>query len=165
MTTRPSRCSRRWVPPTTERKWRWIVIHHSDDLRGNVAKYDDYHRNEKRWEHGCGYHFVIGNGTLSGDGEVEVGPRWPRQLHGAHAKTPDNRFNDFGVGICLVGKFNDGAGRPSRAQMDSLVRLVRWLQARYDIDVDRVHGHCDCCVTDCPGKNFPWAELKRRIAR
>jgi hypothetical protein len=161
----PVVAGRGWIPPTRDRKWKWIVLHHSDDLSGNMAKYDDYHRNEKRWEHGCGYHFVIGNGTLSGDGEIELGPRWPRQLHGAHAKTPDNRYNDFGIGICLVGKFNDGAGRPSRAQMDSLVRLVRWLKERYDIDLDRVHGHCDCCSTECPGKNFPWAELRRRVGR
>jgi hypothetical protein len=153
---------RGWIPPVGERKWKWIVIHHSDDLRGNVAKYDNYHRNDKGWEHGCGYHFVIGNGSLSGDGEIELGPRWPRQLHGAHAKTPDNRFNDYGVGICLVGKFNEG--RPSAAQMDSLVRLVRWLKARYGIEMRNIHGHCDCCTTDCPGKNFPWATLKRRVA-
>ncbi|MDJ0521082.1 MAG: N-acetylmuramoyl-L-alanine amidase [Planctomycetota bacterium] len=157
----PPVAGRGWVPPVTPRNWKWIVLHHSDDLRGNMQKYDDYHRNEKRWEHGCGYHFVIGNGTLSGDGEVEIGPRWTRQLHGAHAKTPDNRFNDYGVGICLVGKFNEG--RPTKAQMDSLVNLVRWLKARYDIDIGNVKGHCHCCVTDCPGKNFPWAELRRRL--
>lgn len=156
------RAGRGWIPPAAERKWKWIVIHHSDDRSGNVAKYDDYHRNVKGWEYGCGYHFVIGNGSLSRDGEIEIGPRWPRQLHGAHAKTPDNRYNDYGVGICLVGKFNEG--RPTAAQMDSLVRLVRWLKARYGISTRDVHGHCHCCSTDCPGKNFPWAELKRRVA-
>ena len=152
-----------WVPPVHERPWKWIVIHHSDDLSGNVAKYDNYHRNEKHWENGCGYHFVIGNGSLSGDGEIEIGPRWPRQLQGAHAKTPDNRYNEYGVGICLVGKFNEPGGRPSAAQLASLARLVRWLSDRYGIDVHNVHGHCDCCSTDCPGKNFPWAELRERI--
>ncbi len=153
---------RQWIPPTRERKWKWIVIHHSDDQRGNMAKYDDYHRNDKGWEHGCGYHFVIGNGSLSGNGEVEMGPRWTKQLHGAHAKTPDNRFNDHGVGICLVGDFNVGSAKPSSAQMSALVRLVRWLRDRYGINLSDVHGHCDCCSTECPGKNFPWAELKRR---
>jgi len=150
-----------WVPPVRERDWKWIVIHHSDDLRGNMAKYDDFHRNERHWENGCGYHFVIGNGSLSGDGEIEIGPRWPRQLQGAHAKTPDNRYNERGIGICLVGKFNEG--RPSAAQLDSLARLVEWLRDRYHIEASDVHGHCECCSTDCPGKHFPWAELRHRI--
>jgi N-acetyl-anhydromuramyl-L-alanine amidase AmpD len=154
-----------WVPPTTERQWKWIVLHHSDDDSGSVAKYDRYHRYTKHWEHGCGYHFVIGNGTETRDGEVEMGPRWSQQLHGAHAKTPDNRYNEHGVGICLVGDFHHGSGRPSEAQMDSLVQLTRWLMARYDIPEANVQGHCDCCKTNCPGRNFPWADFRRRLVR
>lgn len=151
------------VRGVTERKWKWIILHHSDDTSGNAAKYDRIHRHDNGWEHGLGYHFVIGNGTQSRDGEVEVGPRWQKQLHGAHAKTPDNRFNDYGVGICLVGQFDTGTGRPTAAQMDHLVRLVRWLQNRYGIAGADIQGHCDCCPTACPGKNFPWEELRRRI--
>ena len=128
-----------------------------------MAKYDRYHRNVKHWEHGCGYHFVIGNGTETLDGEVEMGPRWTRQLHGAHAKTPDNRFNDFGIGICLVGDFDEGLGRPTAAQMESLVQLTAWLMARYRISTGNVQGHCDCCQTCCPGRNFPWARFRRRL--
>lgn len=153
-----------WVPSTAEvRDWRWIVLHHSDDLTGNAAKYDRVHRVDNGWEHGLGYHFVIGNGSLSGDGEVEVGGRWQKQLHGAHAKTPDNHYNDHGVGICLVGAFDKGSGRPTPAQMDSMVRLIRWLMATYDIPLEKVIGHCHCCTTACPGKNFPWDELKARL--
>jgi len=159
----PIAAERGWVPPARERRWKWIVIHHSDDPHGNLAKYDDFHRNVRKWENGCGYDFVIGNGSLSGDGEIEVGPRWTRQIQGAHAKTADNRFNERGVGICLVGDFNTGHHRPSKAQMDALVRLVRWLRQRYGIKSSDIHGHRDCCSTECPGKYFPWAALKRRV--
>lgn len=152
-----------WVPPTNERDWKWIVVHHSDDEVGSVAKYDQYHRYTKGWEHGCGYHFVIGNGSQTGDGEVEIGPRWLQQLHGAHAKTPDNRFNDFGIGICLVGDFDRTRGRPSEAQMGALIRLTRWLMERYDIPAEDVRGHRDCCPTCCPGRYFPWAEFRRGL--
>jgi hypothetical protein len=155
-----------WVPTSKEREWRWIVLHHSDDQAGCLRKYHEHHLNDRKWENGCGYHFVIGNGTQSGDGEVETGPRWSPQLQGAHAKTPDNRFNDHGIGICLVGDFHDGSGRPSAAQMDSLVRLCTWLMARYGIPQDQVLGHCNCgCSTHCPGENFPWSELRRRLPR
>ena len=157
-----------WVPPSNapKRTWKWIVLHHSDDLSGDADKYHRVHLNERGWEHGLGYHFVVGNGSLSGDGEVEIGPRWRKQLHGAHAKTPDNRFNDHGVGICLVGDFDEGTARPTGAQMDALVRLCRWLMTTYGISASNVLGHCDCgCATACPGKNFPWAELRRRLGQ
>ncbi len=36
--------------------------------------------------------------------------------------------------------------------------------ARQVVDAD-IRGHCDCCSTCCPGKNFPWSELRRRIRR
>ena len=150
-----------WAPCGTERRWRWIVLHHSDDRSGNFAKYDRIHRETNGWDE-CGYHFVIGNGSGSGDGAVEVGTRWTKQKHGAHAKTPDNRFNDFGVGICLVGDFETG-GPPTRAQMDATVRLCRWLMARYGVAAGDVVGHCDCKATACPGKYFPWAELRERL--
>jgi hypothetical protein len=153
-----------WVPQgVKERDWKWIVVHHSDDLSGNMAKYDRIHRDDNKWENGCGYHFVIGNGSKSGDGQIELGPRWPAQLQGAHAKVPGNRFNERGVGICLVGDFDERGGRPTAAQMDSLVRLIRWLKARYRIQDANLHGHCECCVTRCPGRYFPWNEVRRRV--
>jgi hypothetical protein len=160
---RAASSGRGWVPGVKEREWKWVIIHHSDTESGDLAKYDDYHRNVKRWENGCGYHFVIGNGTLSGDGQVAVGPRWQAQLQGAHAKVPGNRYNEQGVGICLVGDFDKGTGRPSPAQVESLVHLLHWLSNRYDIDPADIKGHCDCCSTCCPGKNFPWDEVRRRL--
>jgi len=150
-----------WEPAVASRAWRWIVIHHSDDTRGDLARYDRIHRESKGWDE-CGYHFVVGNGSLSGDGQVEIGSRWFKQKHGAHAKTPDNRFNDYGIGICLVGDF-ELCGRPTAAQMDSLVRLCAWLMTRYDIPLSSVLGHDDCKPTACPGRMFPWGELRSRL--
>lgn len=152
-----------WQPSGSARTWKWIVLHHSDDRKGNFARYDRIHRETNGWDE-CGYHFVIGNGSLSGDGQIEVGSRWYKQKHGAHCKTPDNRFNDHGVGICLVGNFETD-GPPTRAQMDAVVRLCRWLMARFDIPLGSVIGHCDCKPTACPGRYFPWDELRERIAR
>jgi hypothetical protein len=88
---------RDWAPAAKAVAWQWIVIHHSATTTGGAAAFDKMHR-AKGWDE-LGYHFVIGNGTDTRDGQVEVGSRWPRQKWGAHAKTPDNRFNDFGIGI------------------------------------------------------------------
>jgi hypothetical protein len=148
-----------WVVAPTSRTWTWIVLHHSDDLSGCMSKYHQGHL-DQGWEHGCGYHFVIGNGTQSGDGEVETSKRWRNQLQGAHAKTPDNQFNDHGIGICLVGDFENGTGRPTAAQLRSLQRLSQWLMDRYDIPLANLRGHCHCKPTCCPGRNFPWAEVR-----
>lgn len=152
-----------WVPMVAERSWKYVVVHHSDDTSGGCAKYDSVHRG-KGWENGCGYHFVIGNGTQSGDGEIEIGPRWTRQIQGAHAKTADNRFNEAGVGIVLVGDFERG-GRPTARQYEALVRLTRWLRARYGIGPEAVLRHSDCKSTACPGKFFPWARYVADAAR
>ena len=159
--------SRTWVPPTSvkERKWRWVILHHSDDTSGSAAKYHKIHLEENGWENGLGYHFVIGNGSQTGDGEVEVGPRWVRQIQGAHAKVPGNRYNEYGVGICLVGDFEDGIAQPTSKQFAALVSLCKWLMKRYGIAASDIQGHCDCCDTACPGKNFPWAKLRARIGR
>jgi N-acetylmuramoyl-L-alanine amidase len=146
-----------WVPAVAERPWRYVVMHHSDDTSGCCHKYDKIHRGQG-WENGCGYHFVVGNGSMTPEGMVEVGPRWVSQIQGAHAKTPDNRFNEEGVGIVLVGDFEHGPA-PTRVQYESAVHLTRWLMARYHISPDRVLRHQDAKATACPGKNFPWARF------
>lgn len=151
-----------WLPaPQTERKWSAIVIHHSGTRNGNVAIFDKWHRQGNHWE-GVGYNFVIGNGTDSGDGQVEVTYRWRSQQTGAHCGgTAGNWANEKAVGICLVGDFNRTP--PTSRQMQSLVRLVRFLQNRYGIPKSRIYGHNTtpgANATDCPGKRFPMAKLK-----
>jgi len=141
---------REWIPNAPARPWRYIVIHHSDTPDGNAAKFDAAHK-AKGWDE-LGYHFVVGNGTMSGDGQVEVGPRWPKQKWGAHAKTPDNRYNDYGIGICLVGNFDNT--RPTAAQMRSVAKLVAYLEKTYHISPSNIVGHRDTKPTDCPGRNM-----------
>jgi len=137
-----------WTPSAPARPWRWIVIHHSASPSGSMAIFDKEHK-AKGWD-GVGYHFVIGNGTNSGDGQIEVTPRWPIQKWGAHAKTPDNRFNEYGIGICLVGNFD--IERPSPAQLRSLSRLVAFLSHTYRIAPANVIGHGETKATHCPGR-------------
>ncbi len=146
----------------TESDWRYIVIHHSATHEGAAGAFDDYHRNKRGWRNGLGYHFVIGNGTQSGDGEIEVGRRWKRQLNGAHAG--DAYFNRMGIGICLVGDFEEGEG-PTGRQFESLERIIRYLSGRYDIPLSRIIMHKEIMEnhTACPGKNFPHEELRHRL--
>jgi hypothetical protein len=133
------------------------VIHHSATPSGSAAVFDKLHR-QKGWDE-LGYHFVIGNGTDSGNGKIEVGPRWPKQKWGAHAKTPDNEYNNYGIGICLVGNFE--IERPTSQQLQSLARLTAYLMQTYNIPASRVLGHRDTKATECPGKNLNIAQVRR----
>ena len=148
---------REWVPSVPPRPWKWIVIHHSASPSGSMAVFDKEHK-AKGWD-GVGYHFVIGNGTNSGDGQIEVTPRWPIQKWGAHAKTADNRFNEYGIGICLVGNFD--MERPTSAQMRSLTRLVAYLMHTYHIPANNVLGHRDTKPTECPGRYVNIAAIRQ----
>jgi len=154
-----------WLPPAdVEKQWTAIVIHHSATENGNAAIFDRMHREENHWD-GVGYDFVIGNGTNSRDGEVEVTFRWRGQLAGAHCGgTPENWANVDAVGICLVGNFN--YSRPTAKQMQSLLKLVRFLKKRYKISNGSIYGHKStpgARITDCPGTQFPMAEFKWQV--
>jgi len=151
-----------WYPAggRISNRWKTIVIHHSATAKGGAATFDKSHR-ERGWDE-LGYHFVIGNGSDTPDGFIEVGSRWHKQKHGAHCKTPDNYFNDHGIGICLVGDFTKS--RPTRRQMESLTRLTRFLTGTCNIPESRVTTHGAVThKTACPGTNFPLGALQRAL--
>lgn len=154
-----------WYPPRgREKGWKAIMIHHSATKNGNAAIFDDQHKKINRWK-GIGYDFVICNGNGKSDGTVEVTFRWKEQIPGAHVGgTRDNWANVDGIGICLVGDFSKKA--PSRNQMASLTKLVRFLQGRYHIGNSKVYGHNEtpgASSTKCPGRYFPMARFKRSL--
>lgn len=141
------------------RQWERVIVHHSAIKYGNAEIYDRAHR-ERGMQNGLAYHFLIGNGIDSGDGEIEIGPRWRRQLHGGHVRS--YAVNKIAVGICLVGNFQKET--PTRRQMTAFTRLTDWLLRdvlRPGITFD---GHKDVEgeQTICPGRNFPLAEMHRR---
>lgn len=152
---------RSWFPPPqVEKGWRAIIVHHTATDFGNATLIDKWHRERNHWE-GVGYDFVIGNGTDSGDGEVEVTFRWRKQIPGAHCRTPNNWANEDGIGICLVGNFNNT--RPTQRQVQSLLKLIRFLRKRYGIPTSRIYGHGTtpgARVTECPGRNLSISKLR-----
>ena len=150
-----------WEPPVAVHAWRYIVVHHSATPGGSAALFEKYHREQRHWENGMGYHFVIGNGVDVADGLVEVGDRWVRQIQGAHV---GGDFNKECIGICLVGDFSQK--RPSARQMASLDRLVRFLMARCGVPASRVIGHCEARPghTVCPGRYFSMDALRKSLS-
>jgi hypothetical protein len=142
-------------PNKVDRPWRYIVLHHSASASGNYDQIDAEHR-KILGINGCGYHFVIGNGTGSRDGQIEVSQRWINQKQGAHtrnARTHD--ADEYGIGICLVGDFDKQP--PSPKQIAATKALIEYLNKRYNIAPDglRTHSHLAATTTVCPGKFFP----------
>ena len=148
-----------WKPSVAARDWKHIVIHHTASEGGSVATIHAEHLNRKdkngnNWK-GIGYHFLIGNGSGMDDGEIEPTFRWKKQMQGAHAG--NDEYNQHGIGICLVGNFQDH--RPSTAQLASIKRLVGVLKREYGLKSSQVVGHRDVKATACPGKMFPLTEI------
>ena len=93
-------------------------MHNSGTRQGNARIFDTYHRRVRKMPNGLAYHFVIGNGSSSGDGEIEIGSRWTKQINGGHVAS--DYLNNIAIGICLVGDLNrDDA---TKAQMAALYR-------------------------------------------
>lgn len=150
--------------PLARAQWKRIVIHHSGARHGSPEGIAASH--EARNLRGLGHHFVIGNGTGSGDGEVYLGHRWLDQQPGAHALGPDAEWHNLhSISICLVG---DGNRRPfTEAQMRRLGDLVSSLCREFGIAEKDVLLHSRIApglsVAD-PGRFFDEAGLRRRLA-
>lgn len=139
--------------------WKRIVVHHSAIKYGNAAKYDAAHR-RRGMHNGLAYHFLIGNGIDSGDGEIEIGPRWHKQLLGGHVK--NYQINLTAIGICLVGNFEQT--HPSQRQLEAFTQLMDWLRGEVVPGARKFAGHRELRGehTICPGKNFPLTAMHQR---
>ncbi|MFQ6113688.1 MAG: peptidoglycan recognition family protein [bacterium] len=134
-------------PP--DRFFNWIVIHHTAYTPTEPKEVQNEHMLPKgtgqgkhplgrNW-HDVGYHFMIGS-----DGTVYEG----RSLKfiGSHAggtregKSDIRLRADFGaIGIAVFGNFD--SDEPTKAQIESLQRLLNYLCWRYTILPDHVLGH------------------------
>jgi len=150
--------------PVKRRRWQFIVVHNSGTRQGNARVFDYYHRQVRRMQNGLAYHFVIGNGTSTGNGQIEVGDRWRRQINGGHVHS--DYLNNISLGICLVGDFN--RDQPTRAQLDACEELIRYLRDRCgktERGTIPVKPHREMnpprWPTDCPGDDFPYSWFRR----
>jgi len=150
--------------PVLKGRWKYIVVHNSGTRQGNARIFDIYHRRVRKMPNGLAYHFVIGDGHGSGDGEIEIGSRWTRQINGGHVAS--DYLNNIALGICLVGDLN--RDKPTKAQLMALDELITYLRGR----VGKIKGKPSIVVphkminpkpTDCPGDRFPYSWLKQRF--
>lgn len=131
----------------TRKSTKRIIIHHTASADVPASTIHQWHLNQG-WS-GIGYHFVI-----RANGAIEKGrSEWAIGAHSGPAGNGDS------IGIVLTGNFE--TGKPTAAQMESLASLIKDLRGRYGNLA--VIGHRDVMATACPGKNFPWADLRQRL--
>jgi hypothetical protein len=133
------------VQPIT---WRNIVIH------SNVGERFDVSSN-------C--HFVV-DVDSAGRGRIQPTTLWKSQSLGRHVMVSSRDWNADSVGICLVGDFSRQP--PSRAQMQSLLALVRSLQQICVISADHVYLNSDLDANSrSPGEAFPVRQFTANLLR
>jgi len=148
--------------PVRKGRWRYTVVHNSATRQGSAKAFHYYHLRVREMPNGLAYHFVIGNGTSTGDGQIEIGSRWTRQINGGHVHS--DYLNNISLGICFVGDFNRSV--PTERQKAALEELITYLRRR----VGKVEGKQSIVKahreinpprwpTDCPGDKFPYRWL------
>lgn len=143
-------------------QWKHIVVHHSGTVADRARNIDRFHREERNMENGLAYHFVIENGTRgSRNGDIYIGDRWKKQLHGGHMKLWAH--NQIAIGICLIGNFEKS--KPKAKQLEQLEALIAYLQEKTGVPDKGVVTHTQMHPkhTLCPGKFFPTSQLKRMV--
>jgi LysM repeat protein len=139
-------------PKNNTSDWRTITLHHSATLQGDAQIFNRDHK--RRHMGGLFYHFVIGNGTGTPEGALEVGWRWQRQVK---ANRP------YDIQICVVGDFS--RQQMSEEQFGTLIHLIQLLEKDYNIPTGLIRRHEDIQGkhTECPGRNFPFGRVLREL--
>lgn len=147
------------APAEKNAGFRAIVLHHSATHGGSAAAFERNHRPRLG---GLAYHFIIGNGSGTADGEVEVGYRWRDQAPGPHTKNA--QVNRESIAICLVGNLQSAP--PTPRQIRALLDLLEKLCREYGIPAGQIRSHREADgETLCPGKGLPMAEIRSAMER
>jgi N-acetyl-anhydromuramyl-L-alanine amidase AmpD len=130
---------------STRNRTRKLVLHHAAAKKCTIFDVHRWHK-EKGWS-GVGYYFFVRK-----DGSVYEGR--PITKVGAHAYN----YNSDSIGICFEGNFE--VEKMPEAQKEAGKELVSYVLKKYPT-ITSVVGHRDLMATACPGKNFPFDEIKK----
>lgn len=144
------------------RKINKIVVHHTGSrvLRGfDSPSLIRFRHKYFRGFEDIGYHYLIGNGILTRDGEVYNAR--PVEIEGAHAYG----HNKDSIGIALIGNFN--FREPTEKQLNSLIELLAKNCRGYGLNEEDIYGHreLDNANTSCPGEYIDMDELRGQVWR
>lgn len=123
---------------------KYIALHHAEASVCTAKQVDEWHKSNG-WS-GIGYHFFVRK-----DGSVYRGR--PLDKLGAHVQG----MNNCSLGICAEGAYSREF--MPYVQKKAIAELIDYLKRNFYPDAQIV-GHREIGASDCPGKNYPLAELK-----
>ena len=154
-------------------KIKYIVIHHSAGLWGDLKYINELHEKrgfpESKDGNTAGYHAIILNGYPTWEDLTASPPKYRKELDGKIVRSRMDLeigahmhgLNGISLGVCLIGSFKNLL--PSIFQINSLFELIlEWCQ-KFGLDDRSILGHCDGQTirgksfvpidkrTDCPG--------------
>ena len=138
------------MPDSRKHVPKYITIHHAGvdwkagaDPMKFVKSMQAWGQREKKWPD-LAYHFLIApDGRIFEARKLEYEPE------------SNTKYDLQGhIGVELMGNFEEQ--RPSKAQVESCVKLVAWLCQEKKIDPSEIASHRDRAKkqTVCPGKDF-----------
>ncbi len=123
---------------------KFIILHHRAGTGDALSIHNGHLANG--WS-GIGYHFYVRS-----DGSVFRGR--PIATVGAHC----TGYNAESIGVCFEGNFETEKIMP-QAQLRAGKELVTYLLSLYPKAEVKKHG--DFGATACPGRSFPFEEIKK----
>jgi hypothetical protein len=136
------------IPDSRKHVPKFITIHHAgvpwkagDDPVKKLVGLQTWGQREKKWPD-LPYHFLIApDGRIFAGRPVEYEPETNTEYKVAGH-----------IGVELWGDFL--RQRPSREQLQSLVKLTAWLAQEHKIDLKNIGAHRDRAKTLCPGRDL-----------
>ncbi len=114
-----------------------VVLERNSDAPARVRQHQEFHQS-RGWPD-LAYHFII-------DAAGNVYQGRPVEAVGDTGTDYDPTGHFL---VCCEGDFNQQVITPE--QYDSLVRMLSWGAAEFDVGVDTIVGHRDVASTSCPG--------------
>lgn len=122
------------------RPWAGIWVHSNSAPKGSLRSLEAAHASRG----GAPFHFVIGNGTETADGQIEEGPLWRGQAPGLNREV---------IEICLIGQID--REKPTRKQQAALESLCARLCRERLIPPSEVFAESEKKRgVACPGRFF-----------
>ncbi len=137
-----------------------LIIHHSATPSGSVQQFTAEHK--ARGFGTIGYHWLIGNGHGTSNGELCQGR--PEAIKGCGVFGA----NTGKIHICCVGNFHSPDvgyfGPPTKEQFDTLGHWLLTKGRQFDIPYNRILGHREAAIpghaTACPGDQMPLSHVR-----
>lgn len=142
-------------------KIEYIVVHHSGIKNSDEDSYLTWESIKKAHQskyksrypwYIADYHFVITK-------DLRIFTGNPVSLPSFHCG--DDFINFRSISICFFGNYDIEIIDKKQFEL-GILKIVE-LVKEFNIQLNRILKHSDIVPTNCPGKNFPFMELKKRV--